>query len=92
MPEDAMLARFVEALRSVPGLAALVLGGSRSRGAAGPASDHDLGLYYEPEAPLDIEALRSAVAPLADEAVRKLPRCRIPLGRFRVSRPRHLPW
>ncbi len=80
MPEDAMLARFVEALRSVPGLAALVLGGSRSRGAAGPASDHDLGLYYEPE------------APLADEAVRKLPRCRIPLGRFRVSRPRHLPW
>lgn len=62
-----MLARFVEALRSVPGLAALVLGGSRGRGAAGPTSDHDLGLYYEPEAPLDIEALRSAVAPLADD-------------------------
>lgn len=67
MPEDPMLARFVKALRSVPGLAALVLGGSRGRGAAGPTSDHDLGLYYEPEAPLDIEALRSAVAPLADD-------------------------
>jgi hypothetical protein len=67
MPEDSLPARFVEALRPVPGLAALVLGGSRGRGAAGPASDYDLGLYYRQEAPLDIEALRSAVAPLADD-------------------------
>ncbi len=64
---DFVLSRVVEALRSVPGLSALVLGGSRGRGTAGPASDYDLGLYYEPDAPLDIEALRAAIAPLVDD-------------------------
>jgi hypothetical protein len=62
-----LLTRVAEALRPVPGLAALVLGGSRGRGTAGPASDYDLGLYYEPDAPLDIAALRSAIAPLVDD-------------------------
>lgn len=57
----------IEALEPVPGLAALVVGGSRGRGTAGPASDYDLGLYYEPDAPLDVEALQSAVAALADD-------------------------
>lgn len=57
----------IEALASVPGLAALVLGGSRGRGTAGPASDYDLGLYYEPDAPLDVGALQSAVTALADD-------------------------
>ena len=66
--EDAVLARVVEALRPVEGLVALVLGGSRGRGTAGPTSDYDIGLYYEPDAPLDIEALRSAIAPLVDDA------------------------
>jgi predicted nucleotidyltransferase len=61
--DDPLLARVVEALRPVGGLAALVLGGSRARGTAGPASDYDLGLYYEPGAPLDVEGLRAAVAP-----------------------------
>src|SRR5688572_23778166 len=65
--EDALLARVVEALRPVNGLSALVLGGSRGRGTAGPTSDYDIGLYYEPDAPLDIEALRSAIAPLVDD-------------------------
>ena len=67
MPSDPVLVRFVEALRPVTGLAALVLGGSRGRGTAGPHSDYDLGLYYEPAAALDVEALRAAVAPLADD-------------------------
>ncbi|WNG26185.1 nucleotidyltransferase domain-containing protein [Cystobacter fuscus] len=65
--EDPILARVVEALRPVPGLAALVLGGSRGRGTAGPTSDYDIGLYYEPDAPLDVAALRSAIAPLVDD-------------------------
>lgn len=64
---DPLLARLVEALRPVRGLAALVLGGSRGRGTAGPASDYDLGLYYEPDTPLDVEALQSAIAPLVDD-------------------------
>jgi hypothetical protein len=64
--DDPVLARLVEALRPVAGLAALVLGGARGRGTAGPASDHGLGLCYEPDAPPDPEALRAAVAPLVD--------------------------
>ncbi|MFY0575812.1 nucleotidyltransferase domain-containing protein [Cystobacter fuscus] len=65
--EDPILARVVDALRPLPGLAALVLGGSRGRGTAGPTSDYDIGLYYEPDAPLDVAALRSAIAPLIDD-------------------------
>jgi hypothetical protein len=65
--DNPLLVRVVEALRPVKGLAALVLGGSRGRGTAGPRSDYDIGFYYEPEAPLDVEALRSAIAPLVDE-------------------------
>jgi len=65
--KDPLLSRVVEALQPVKGLSALVLGGSRGRGTAGPASDYDLGLYYEPDAPFDIEALRSAIAPLVDD-------------------------
>ncbi|HEX2552979.1 MAG TPA: nucleotidyltransferase domain-containing protein [Microvirga sp.] len=64
---DPVLDRVVEVLRGVPGVAALVLGGSRGRGAAGPASDYDFGLYYEPDLPLDLAALRDAVARLADD-------------------------
>ncbi|QRO01875.1 nucleotidyltransferase domain-containing protein [Archangium violaceum] len=65
--ENLVLDRVVEALRSVPGVVALVLGGSRGRGTAGPASDYDIGLYYEPDAPLDVAALQSAIAPLVDD-------------------------
>jgi predicted nucleotidyltransferase len=65
--EDPLLARVVEALRPVEGLSALVLGGSRGRGTAGPTSDYDIGLYYEPHTPLNVEALRSALAPLVDD-------------------------
>ena len=57
MHDDPVLGCLIEALRPVPGLAALVLGGSRGRGTAGPHSDYDLGLYYEPEAPLDVAAV-----------------------------------
>ncbi|WP_224369544.1 nucleotidyltransferase domain-containing protein [Hyalangium versicolor] len=65
--EDSVLVCIVEALKPVGGLSAIVLGGSRARGTAGPASDYDIGLYYEPEAPLDVEALRSAIVPLVDD-------------------------
>ncbi|MDI3290319.1 nucleotidyltransferase domain-containing protein [Polyangium sp. 15x6] len=67
MMDAPVLARVVEALRPVENLVALVLGGSRARGTAGPKSDYDIGLYYEPNAPLQVEALRSAVAPLVDD-------------------------
>jgi hypothetical protein len=64
--DGALLARVSEALRPVRGMVALVLGGSRGRGTAGPASDYDIGLYYEPGTPLDVEELQRAMAPLVD--------------------------
>ena len=62
---DFVLEQLVECLRPVKGLMALVLGGSRARGTAGPASDYDLGLYYDTAAPLDVVQIRRALEPLA---------------------------
>jgi hypothetical protein len=64
---DPLLIRLADALRRVDGLVALVLGGSRARGTAGPNSDYDVGLYYEASSPLDMEQLRVAVMPLVDD-------------------------
>ncbi|WP_044187989.1 nucleotidyltransferase domain-containing protein [Hyalangium minutum] len=64
---DPILSRVVEALQPLPGVSALVLGGSRARGTAGPLSDYDVGIYYEPDAPFDVEALRSAIVPVVDD-------------------------
>ena len=55
------------ALASVPGVAAVVLGGSRARGTATPDSDHDFGLYYESEVPIDVAALKDAITPHLDD-------------------------
>ncbi|WP_434042798.1 MULTISPECIES: nucleotidyltransferase domain-containing protein [Sorangium] len=72
-------ARVAARLGAIPGVAAVVLGGSRARGEGHPDSDIDLGIYYEPERPPDLEALRAlarelcaggpadGVAPLAKE-------------------------
>lgn len=72
-------ARVAARLGAIPGVAAVVLGGSRARGEGHPDSDIDLGIYYAPERPPDLEALRAlarelcasgpagAVAPLAKE-------------------------
>jgi len=65
--KDRILTQLVKVLEPVPGVAAIVLGGSRARGTAGPASDYDIGLYYEPATPLDVTAIQSAIAPLVDE-------------------------
>lgn len=67
MRNDRLVERITSALASVPGTAAVVLGGSQARGTATPESDHDFGIYYEPETPIDVAALRSAVLPLLDD-------------------------
>lgn len=64
---DQLLTRLVEALRPVQGVAAVVLGGSRGRGTAGPNSDYDIGIYYERDTPLDVKALDKAISPLRDD-------------------------
>ena len=53
---DARLRDVASKMLEVPGVAAVMLGGSRARGAEMPDSDVDLGLYYRP--PLDVARLR----------------------------------
>jgi hypothetical protein len=52
--DDALVA-LAERLAGVPGMVAVLLGGSRARGTHTPESDTDLGLYYRP--PLDVDRL-----------------------------------
>jgi hypothetical protein len=65
---DPLLARIVPRLAEVPGVVAVVLGGSRARGTANAASDYDMGLYYGPHQPLDTERLLSVAKDLVDDA------------------------
>ncbi|MBR0932883.1 nucleotidyltransferase domain-containing protein [Bradyrhizobium jicamae] len=67
MSEDPLLARIIPVLADIPGVAAIVLGGSRARGTAHAASDYDIGLYYAEAAALDTDRLRKAVTGLVDE-------------------------
>ncbi|WP_229075658.1 nucleotidyltransferase domain-containing protein [Actinoplanes sp. DH11] len=53
---DADLTELARRLTAVPGVAGVVLGGSRARGQHTPDSDTDLGIYYR--APLDTARLR----------------------------------
>ena len=64
---DPLLERVSPALAVVPGVVAVVLGGSRARGAAHASSDTDIGLYFSERAGLDVERLRGVVKGLVDE-------------------------
>ncbi len=65
--DDRALVGLSERLVSVDGVVAVVLGGSRARGAHRPDSDIDLGLYYRGE--LDVAALQELAGQEADEPV-----------------------
>jgi hypothetical protein len=58
--DDLLLGRLVRALGGVPGIRAIVLGGSRARGEATAQSDYDIGLYYEADDLIDIGRLAKA--------------------------------
>jgi Nucleotidyltransferase domain len=75
MSHDSLLARILPVLAGIPGVAAIVLGGSRARGTAHAASDYDIGLYYREAALLDTDRLGAAVTGIVDEpaAVRVTP-------------------
>ncbi|WP_407192834.1 nucleotidyltransferase domain-containing protein [Bradyrhizobium sp. STM 3566] len=67
MPPDPLLTRLTFALADVPGVQAVVLGGSRARGSAHAASDYDIGLYFKTAIPLDTERVLAAAKDIADD-------------------------
>src|SRR6266567_367753 len=69
MPHDPLLTRLTSALADVPGVAAIVLGGSRARGTSHAASDYDIGLYFAAAIPLDTDRLLAAAKAVADNPV-----------------------
>lgn len=66
MDAQALIAEIVEQIQHVDGVAAVVLGGSRARGTHTPRSDIDLGIYYHPDSPLDLQALDRVAAEFDD--------------------------
>lgn len=52
-----LISDIVHRLKDVAGIQAIVLGGSRARGTHTDTSDIDLGIYYYPQAPLDLTNL-----------------------------------
>ena len=64
---DPLLERVAPVLAALPHAVAIVLGGSRARGAARSASDYDLGLYFSESAGLDVGCLLTAVKGLVDD-------------------------
>lgn len=66
MPHDPLLTRLTSVLAEVPGVQAIVLGGSRARGSAHPTSDYDIGLYCSDGVALDTDRLLTVVKEIAD--------------------------
>lgn len=61
---EKMLDKITDALRDIPGVAAVALGGSIATGTDTDASDVDIGVYYDF---LDLDALNAAARMLDDE-------------------------
>ncbi|MBK8030495.1 MAG: nucleotidyltransferase domain-containing protein [Chloroflexi bacterium] len=69
LPDDkqAFLDDLLPRLTAVPGMAAVVIGGSLARGTARPDSDLDLALYYHDAAPFDLAAIRAIAEAISAE-------------------------
>lgn len=67
MTIEALIQYIAAEVRTVPGVRALALGGSRARGTHNASSDIDLGIYYHSHQELDIDALAAVAAKLDDE-------------------------
>jgi hypothetical protein len=66
---DALVDRVTGVLAPVPGVAAVVLGGSRARGTARDDSDFDFGIYYQRHQLPERAALQAAAAKLGEGSV-----------------------
>lgn len=60
-----LLDRILALLIPIPGIQAVVLGGSHARGTARPDSDLDIGIYYSEAAPFAITDIRRAASMLS---------------------------
>lgn len=61
----AVLDQLVNALQQIPGVQAVVLGGSYARGAQREGSDLDIGIYYSEQAPFAIDDIRHLAGSLS---------------------------
>ena len=68
---DERLDELAAGLAAVPGVVAVLLGGSRARGTHTPESDTDLGVYYRH--PLDVEALGALARTVGGPAAQVTP-------------------
>lgn len=64
---ESLIQDIVNEIKTVSGVKAIVLGGSRARGTHHASSDIDLGIYYDPSSPLDLPELAKLAAKLDDE-------------------------
>lgn len=64
--ESQLIEEFAERLSAVDGVRAIVLGGSRARGTGHASSDVDIGVYYESEDELDLQALEAFAGRIDD--------------------------
>ncbi len=62
-----LLERLVEQLRAIPGVVAIALGGSYASGTQHEGSDLDIGLYYWPDRPFAIAAIRQVAESVSTE-------------------------
>ncbi len=65
---DPLLERIAPVLAAVPGVVAVVLGGSRASGASHSASHYDVGLFFSERAGLDVGPLLEAVKGQVDDS------------------------
>jgi hypothetical protein len=77
MEIQTLIDQIVDQVKTVKGVSAIALGGSRARGTHTPQSDIDLCLYYDPKNSLDLNALNRIASGLDD---RHAPGLLTPLG------------
>jgi predicted nucleotidyltransferase len=63
-----LISSLARQLGAIPGIRAVVLGGSHARGRARPESDIDLGLFYSETAPFAIQSVRELAEAVNDAA------------------------
>ena len=67
MSAESLIQDIVSEIKTVSGVRAIVLGGSRARGTNHFASDIDLGIYYDSRSPLNLTELAKVATKLDDE-------------------------